>query len=404
MPKEISPVVKERILTKLKDVNCTLISFEKGRKVKYICSCGNETETNNGSISRSTWGGCTKCANQRRGNTNTYEIARKVFEKGGIELPKQPYNGNKTKLFYTCPLCFEEAHMSLSEFKRGRLCEHCSKDRTKDTNISKYGVDNVFKSEVIKTQIKETCVKKYGVSHHMKLKSILNKAIKTNMKKYGIGFAFHSDESKIKSRTTCKEKYGKEYPLQVKEIQNKIKEKCREKLGVDYIMQSEYFRKTMLEKYGVEHALQNEDLFNKMIQSSFKTKLYTFPSGRIEYCQGYEPQCLNHLITLYEEDDIVVGSSSLPPIWYDNPEIGKQSRYYPDAYIISEHMVIEVKSPYTFKKDYEKNIAKFKRIVKMGFKMVLYICNKKEYIEKRTYTPEGVCVEPSNPVMLIFED
>lgn len=139
-----------------------------------------------------------------------------------------------------------------------------------------------------------------------------------------------------------------------------------------------------------------------MIKSCFKTKLYTFPSGRVEYCQGYEPQCIEHLLTVYKEEDIVVGSDGLPPIWYDNPDTGKKSRYYPDAYIISENMVIEVKSWWTFKKDYKKNDSKFKRIVEMGFNMVLYICNKKEFIEKRVYTVSGVVVEPAHQSELIF--
>lgn len=231
----------------------------------------------------------------------------------------------------------------------------------------------------------------------MKLRHILDKAIQTNMKRYGIGFAFHSEDSKNKGRSTCKERYGAEFPLQVKKIQEQIRKSCRNSLGVDYPLQSkeiqdkitstflekykmdryEYLPKaienSMMKKYGVKHPMHVEEIFNKMIKSCFKMKLYTFPSGRVEYCQGYEPQCLNHLITLYDEDDIVLGSSSIPPIWYDNPETERKSRYYPDAYIISENMVIEVKSWWTFKKDYDKNIAKFRRIVAMGFKMVLYM-------------------------------
>ena len=324
--------------------------------------------------------------------------------------------------------------------------------------MKKYSAENVFQSTEIKQKIKETCQKKYGESHHMKVRSILNKSIQTNMKKYGFSFAFHSEESKIKGKSTCKERYGAEFPLQVKEIQEKIRKTCRENLGVDplqskqiqdkiittfqtkygmdkyeylhtkYPIDSEQQRQKMIKKYGVEypmqaeevkekyrntcvtnfgveHPMQNTEIFNKMIESCFKTKLYTFPSGRVEYCQGYEPQCIEHLLTVYTEADIVVGSDGLPPIWYDNPETGKKSRYYPDAYIISENMVIEVKSWWTFKKDYEKNESKFKRIVEMGFKMVLYICNKKEFIEKRIYTLTGVIVEPANLAdIIIVED
>jgi hypothetical protein len=228
------------------------------------------------------------------------------------------------------------------------------------------------------------------------------------MKKYGISFAFHSNNSKIKSKSTCKERYGAEYPMQVKNIQEKMRKSCMEKLGVDYPLKSakiqQQITKTMLSKYGVEKPAQIPEIMSKILRSCFSTKIYLFPSGRAELCQGYEPQCLNHLLTIYKEDDIVVGSSTLPPIWYDNQETGKKSRYYPDAYIISENMVIEVKSWWTFKKDYNKNVNKFKRIVEMGFKMVLYICNKKEFIEKHVYTVSGVVVEPAHSAEIVFED
>jgi hypothetical protein len=77
------PTVQERINKKFTKKNCQLLSFEKGRKVKYICSCGNEAESYTTNISKESWGGCAKCSNQRRGNMNNYETARKVFEEGG---------------------------------------------------------------------------------------------------------------------------------------------------------------------------------------------------------------------------------------------------------------------------------------------------------------------------------
>lgn len=50
--------------------------------------------------------------------------------------------------------------MSLSEFRRGRRCEHCSKQRASKTNLEKYSVENVFQSEEIKQHIKDTNLKK----------------------------------------------------------------------------------------------------------------------------------------------------------------------------------------------------------------------------------------------------
>jgi DNA-directed RNA polymerase subunit RPC12/RpoP len=490
MPVGTSQKVQDRIIANLTKNGAELISFEKGRKVRYRCSCGNETESYTSNVNKPTWGGCATCSNQRRGNKNDYEFARKVWEKGGEVLPKQEYKGNKVKMHYTCSNCGEEAHISLNEFRRGRRCENCAKSRAKETNLERYGVENVFQSEEIKQRIKDSNMEKYGVDHHMKVPEILQKAIDTNIDKYGLAFAFHSEESFDKIHATCMERYGVEYPLQNEYIQEKVIESCRESLGVDYPFQSEEIQKqieqtfqdrygmgkyeylqmlyqdhkeeyrqkadetcmerygmtlheylalpehrekadktcmerygmtlheylalpehrekarlTCLERYGVEYPAQCEEIFHKMMVSGYQRKEYTFPSGRVEYCQGYEPLCLEHLLETYDEDDIVVGYKGREAIWYPNPDKdGKLSRYFPDGFIKSENAIIEVKSEYYYKKDIAKNHAKFKAVTGMGMKVFLYVFDKKDFLYTKIYTKDRTVVCPYQPANIVIVD
>jgi len=315
MTRGTSKKVQDRIIENLNKNDAELISFEKGRRVKYRCSCGNETESDTSNIGKATWGGCAKCLNKRRGNKNDYEFARKVWEKEGEILPKQEYKGNKTKLYYTCSNCHQEAHMSLSEFNRGRRCEHCSKSRAKNTNLKRYGVENPFQSLEIKQRIKEQNIKKYGVDHHMKVPEILQKAIDTNIKKYGLSFAFHSDKSFDKIRATCIDRYGVPFPLQNKHIREKVVKSCREKFGVDYPLQSEeiqdkimktfqekygmdkyeylhqHIENVMMEKFGVKCAFQVEEYREKSRQTCLKRYgveyQHSVPKSFIKWrCQG----------------------------------------------------------------------------------------------------------------------
>lgn len=320
--------------------------------------------------------------------------------------------------------------MSLSEFRRGRRCEHCSKQRASKTNLEKYGVENVFQSEEIKQRIKDTNLEKHGVDHHMKVKEILQKTMDTNMKKYGIEFAFHSKESFDKIHETCVKRYGVEYPLQCEHIREKVIETCRQNLGVDYPFQSEKIKKylqteeirnkidnifiekynmkryeylgseeirkksreTCLDKYGVEHPLQYEEFFNKMVMSGYSLKEYIFPSGRKEYCQGYEPRCFDYLLSIgYEEDDIEVGYKNRESIWYsDSNSEGKMRRYYPDGFIKSENAVIEVKSTWTYEKDLEKNRLKFNSVVESGMNVNVYIFNKDKLVRTEQYSGDMI--------------
>lgn len=54
------------------------------------------------------------------------------------------------------------------------------------TNVERYGTENVFASDIIKSRIETTCVKKYGVPCTANLKSVVAKRKETCMKKYGV--------------------------------------------------------------------------------------------------------------------------------------------------------------------------------------------------------------------------
>lgn len=404
-----SQATRIKVTQALQKQNGLLIRIGKGRKVVYQCSCGEEATSKVQNILKESWKGCIKCANEKRGSKNTIEEVIEIFKEGGEILPIQEYKGNKVKLKYTCSFCGKEAHVSLSEFRRGRRCEHCCKDRAKITNLKKYGAENPFQSTVCKEKMKETCVKKYGVSHHRQLKEIQEKAEKTCIERYGLRFAFHSDDSKAKAQETCIEKYGVSFPLQSLQIHRKIKKRFVEILGVEYPFSSKEFManimgnpeirdrrlKTIRERFGVDNVMQNPEVFAKAMASAFSLKMFCFPSGRIEVCQGYEPECFyDLLIEIEDEDDLEVGwSNDNPEIWYNNPETGNRSKYYPDGFIRSKKTVIEVKSLHTYKIAEEKNEAKFKRVAEMGYKLDLRIYGKKngrgkvKLLEKRVYHP-----------------
>lgn len=87
---------------------------------------------------------------------------------------------------------------------------------------------------------------------------------------------------------------------------------------------------------GIERAAESSDSW----------KEYIFPSGKRVMVQGYEDLCLNDLLEVYEEDDIVLRRRDVPEIYYEMD--GNTHRYYVDIYIKSVNLMIEVKSPWTY--------------------------------------------------------
>lgn len=149
-------------------------------------------------------------------------------------------------------------------------CSDCAKnvgkEKAKQTNLEKYGVEFTTQSKQVKDKIKTSCLDKYGVEH-----------------------ISHCKEIKDKTKKTCLAKYGVEAPSQSKEIMEKCSKNAYK--SKDYILPSGKVNKIQ----GYEHYALDELIINEKI----------------------------------DESNIITGCKNVPTIWY-NDESGKKHRHYVD--------------------------------------------------------------------------
>jgi len=260
----------------------------------------------------------------------------------------------------------ERAYFIINELKDRPMCKECKSEYVDYISAGKYrlfcSVKCKCKNKDNKEKVKNTFLKNHGIINNFQDKNILKKALKnikentkkgreTYYNKTGFYSPIQNKVVKEKIKNTNLERYGVENPYQSNEIKEKIKNTNLERYGYQYYQSTNEFKQFMIEN----NPLHDEEIFNKSQNNRYKKKKYIFPSGRVEYVQGYEPQVINELINHFEEDDIICGKG-LPEIWYKFE--GGKHRYYPDIYIKSRNMIIEVKSIWTFYNDYEKNLAK----------------------------------------------
>jgi len=257
-------------------------------------------------------------------------------------------------------------------------------EKIKRNNRKKYGVDFYTETHEFKNKVKDTFLEKYG-GHPTKLKETQDKKRKTNKEKYGFVHVLDNPEIKEKARITNNLKYGGNSSMCSEEVKNKSKETNRKNHGTDWYVQSDdfknKFKESMLSKYGVEQVIHYTPSFEKSLNTSYKKKIFVFPSGRVEKIQGYEGFALNDILDLgYKEDDIVVSNKEIESytgiIWYFDSE-RKKRKYYPDAYLISQNKIIEVKSEYTYKAAYSINIRKKQACLNLGIYFEFWIYNSK---------------------------
>ena len=147
-------------------------------------------------------------------------------------------------------------------------------NKTKQSMLKKYGVDNPMKLKDIKEKAYQTNLEKYGVKHPIQNKEIQEKTYQTMQEKYGVKHALQSKKCYNKLKLTMQEKYGVEYALQSENIHNNFIKTMQEKYGVNYTAQSkelqEKMKQTNLEKYGVDNPMKSENIQEKQKQTNLE--------------------------------------------------------------------------------------------------------------------------------------
>jgi hypothetical protein len=343
-----------------------------------------------------------------------YNYLQKYCQENNIELLKD-YSEEKinreTKIqgkcvSDNCEILFERTFRLLKEF--GAYCSDCTKKikikNTENTTLERYGVTNANKNRDVRIKIEETNLKKYGVKYILQNKEIKEKFKQTCLKNNGTEYPMQSKKVKEKSKQTCLKNNGTEYPMQSKKVQKKSKKTCLENYGVENPTKSEEIQNkikntfiknygchpsqckeiqekckiTFLKNYGVEYYLQNAEASEKASKNAYKSKDYTFPSGKIIHVQGYEPYGLDELIKTEKinEDDIITNRIEVPTIWYEDIN-GKKHRYFVDIFIPSQKRCIEIKSTWTMKKKHDNILEKQQAMKKAGYECEIWVFNAK---------------------------
>ena len=176
------------------------------------------------------------------------------------------------------------------------------------------------------------------------------------------------------------DKKNKENPNRMKEIHNKINNTKQKKNKENPDRQKEIIEKAKIkrketnDKKNAENPNRPQEIYSKIKKKSFSTKDYTLPSGEIIHIQGYEHFALDELFeNNYKEDEIITDCDEIE-YEFNN----KIHYYYADIYLINENKIIEVKSTWTFDKDYDKNIAKKNACLEQGFDFEFWIYDNKK--------------------------
>jgi hypothetical protein len=229
------------------------------------------------------------------GSKNNYnKIEKTNLEKYGVKNVSQ-VKEYKEKVQNTWKNKSEEDKAHIDELRKKTTEEKYgdpnwrNPEKTRQTFLANFGVENPNQSEEVREKIKETNLKKYGVNVPAKNKTIREKIRNTHLNKS------EEEKQEIASKTekTCLEKYGTKSPLQNENIREKIAKTNLERYGHTVGWNYNKIRQTNMEKYGVEYTClldscqkNNQYLISKLNIKFAETLVQNGLSNELEFKLG----------------------------------------------------------------------------------------------------------------------
>jgi very-short-patch-repair endonuclease len=225
------------------------------------------------------------------------------------------------------------------------------KMKTIETNISRYGVGCVFKSDTIIEKIKNTNIELYGVENVFSSKAIKSKIKQTVLETYGNDQYSKTADFKKKYEKAIKAKYGVSHFSKTNTFKND-------------------FKATMTNRYGVDNPLKSAEIKEKMrvnCDKAFKARLKT---------KGYDVIKIdNYLITVMHPDGHIFTEDRRFLINRFNTNVELSTELLPKYHSNPESDLISFIASLT------NNLLLNKRSISDGKEIDIYIPDKKVGIE-----------------------
>ena len=212
-----------------------------------------------------------------------------------------------------------------------------TKEKYRQTCLSKYGTDSFSKTDIykkavqdkqkdIRLKVKATLLKKYGVDNYsksndykQKISIIQDKMTKACEQKYGVKYYSQSEDYKLKkpiilehSKNTQKQKYGVDNYSKTREFKDKVKRTNIERFNVDNLMKLKTYvvklKDTCIKKYGVDNYAKT-DVWKKQYQLN-KFNILSKRNATLRKNNSYnksksEEKIYSLLLTKFNKSDII---------------------------------------------------------------------------------------------------
>lgn len=196
-------------------------------------------------------------------------------------MPEERYVDNKE---YCCAKCAQSSPLMIERIAKTKMerygdPHYTNPDKTRKTNLAKYGVVHPFESPEIQAKVNQTVLEKYGVDNVARLQEVKDKSRHTMMEKYGVEYFSQHDTWLEKTMATNRKNYGTDFPMQNEDTKANFCKVSLEKYGVDNPFKNPEF----VEKNVRHHRELHFDIFVKLMNA----KMIDVLSTKEQYVDNY---------------------------------------------------------------------------------------------------------------------
>ena len=246
------------------------------------------------------------------------------YTNGVNELPNC-YCGNT--------LMFKSPKQGYREFCSKR-CMYDSKDikeKRRESNIKKYGVDNPSKSKEIRDKIERTNIEKYGVKYPLQNGKMVEKNKEYFLEKYGVDNPSNIESVKEKRRMTMMDRYGAISYSKTDEYHSKSTETKLDRYGDENYNNIDKIKATKFERYG-DVNYNNKEKRKDTILSKYGVSSYTMTD---DYKKAIKERTILKNVEYYKQYGIRL-------VKYNNPNsVELFCDKCNDSYIITKQLFIK---------------------------------------------------------------
>ena len=175
------------------------------------------------------------------------------------------------------------------------------KEKTAQTNLSRYGGRTPMETETGKNNYRKNCLEKYGVDWNWKVKDLFQKSSDTMLEKYGKPFYTMTEEFQEKRKETCNEKYGADHYARSAKFKLKhYTEDDKKRYYKEVLNETNKWRKQLFESWNGLCYYYNVKL--KTDKKDFNDPLYAtidhFISIKFGYMNKINPKIIGNINNL----------------------------------------------------------------------------------------------------------